>query len=301
MRHLERARKPAEFAFQMREPSLDVINVEEGAVHVTKGVGTTRPFTDAHAIASVDFGIGFDEALSADFLRELESTLIGTLVKSGFTPEEDADSDEGGSATIAYERKSDDGEILELVHVHGYYAHATSFDYRGWDITRDQLTDRLRPLLEQVRFGAAKVSGISLAFRDIFISETPDAYSAAEVFKPSELLPAAIFKAGSEWGTQLRLITGIPSSSSDWLPVHSRLSVSAGIRGSDDEPAEHVTSLSHHQIASLEESADLSNAITDPEVKTCLDVMHNRNRDLMLQLLSDEMCSAIGLEKESYE
>jgi hypothetical protein len=249
----------------------------------------------------VDLGIGFEDTLTGEALQELESTLVKLLLEDGFTSEEDSEPDEGGSSSFAYERKSDDGEVLELIHVHGDYVHATLFEYRGWDITRDNLVERLGLFFEQARSGASKVSGVSLAFRDIFISESPDAYSAAEVFKQSEFLPSVIFQGGPEWGTQLRLMVGGSSQLSSWSPVHSRLSVSAGIRDAEDEPKEHVTSLFHHQIASLKDSSHASNAMSESELKACLDDMHNRNRDLMLQLLSDEMCAAIGLEKENDE
>lgn len=287
----------SEHAREDKEPPFDVKPVLEGLGKVTNGAGKTRPFTDAHAIVSVDLALGFDDPLSEDVFRELEGSLGTALVSEKFVKDESA-SEKNVGMHLAYERKSDDGEVMEFVHVHPDYIHAQVYEYRGWELTRDRLVEVLKPVLKIACSSATPAEALFLSFKDAFLNDESDGYSASDVFKPNDLLPNAVFKSSGYWVHRLSMNFAGDDGTKRWSNIYSRLGIDAGIKSMDDDNERHVTELTHRQGSFVAPGVDVETAFNEESVKLRLDVMHNRNREVMLELLNDEMCSRIGLERE---
>ena len=264
---------------------------------MTKGTGKTRPFTDAHAIVSVDLALGFDEPLTEDVFRELEGSLAAVLVPEKFVKDE-SDPDPDVGIYLVYERKSEEGEIMEFVHVHPNYVHAQVFEYRGWELTRDRLVEVLRPVLKIARSSVTPAEAMFLSFTDAFLNDELDGYDVSDVFKPNDFLPNTVFQSSGYWEHRLGMSFSTDDGTKRWSNIFSRLGIDAGMKSMDDDTDTHVTEVKHRQGSFVAPNVDVEAAFSEESVKLRLDVMHTRNREVMLELLNDEMCSRIGLERE---
>lgn len=254
-------------------------------------MANTRPFTEAHAIAWVDVAVIFEDKLSTDQQEDLRVAFAAILTDEGFSAAEPGD---GGE--VAFERKGLGGEITEEVHIHRGYVHAMWNEYRGWTHTRDATIRRMGPVIERVRDGRLEAMGIGMAFRDVFLNETPDEYDMLDVFRPgSRFLPAIAFESGEVW-----------KQSSNWVAdtTYSSLAIQAKIAFSeesddsdDDDDGMHVTEILHRQSTYGNEDADPSVEWSEDVVRERLNKLHQQNKDVMLELLSDEMISKIGLKE----
>ncbi|WIX23711.1 hypothetical protein PUV44_12270 [Xanthomonas arboricola pv. corylina] len=156
---------------------------------------STRPYTDAHAIARLDFALLFKKDLDAETQQDLVSRLASHLDKFGLqrlAPNDSDDAlDEDGDEVFAFARKDEDGDVVEEVHVHENYVHVIWSDYRGWLLSRDGAIERLGPAIDLIGSGTVEFAGVGLAYRDVFLTDEGALFDASKVFrKDSELLPS---------------------------------------------------------------------------------------------------------------
>jgi hypothetical protein len=246
----------------------------------------------------MDAGIGLRESLDVERVRALGAELQGALEGEGFLR---ATEDEDDELPVAFKRTNADGDVLETVHVHDDHIHVLAHEYRGWEFTRDQVVKRLAPALSLARSELCEPAGLMLVFRDRFITDKPEEYDPYEVFKPNDFLPAAVFNHGALWTHQLAL--NFPVGQEDRPRLYSRLSVNAGVESVDenDEKFEHSTDITHRQLMFRNREADVNVEWSEEQVKFRLDAMHLRNKELMLELLSEEMSDRIGLRETTDE
>lgn len=251
-----------------------------------------RPFTEAHALATVDVGLIFDKKLSGSTRESIASAL-----KRHFKGElKQVRQKSAANKIIIFRRKVDD-DVAEEVHIHDGYVHAIFFEYRGWSITRDQMVNRLSPILKMAQDSSAVLKSAGLVFRDVFFTDNPSDFSASEIFAlESRWLPQFAFSAGNNWqGTFDWTDTTQPG-----LKIRSKLSVRASMESTHSSQHQaHVTEVVHQQEIFGNDPAENMVEWSDDRLKKKLDHSHNLNKQLLLNLLSVEMSRRIGLKETS--
>lgn len=261
-----------------------------------KPVSSIRPFTDAHAIARLDFALIFVEHLTDDQRTAVEARLLQHLSSDGYVESED-DEDDDGDRVYALARTGEADEVTEAVHVHSHYAHVAWFDYRGWSFCRDGAIARLRPVLEMASEGSLELSGVGLAYRDVFFDDDAHEHRADSVLRRGcRYLPAFTFECEGKWR---QTVSWHHFMSDAAFGVFANLDVDSGVSRSDgtDEAERHITDISHRQ--QIYRTKSVAGAVNWDEatLAQAWDTAHANNRDLMVELLTDEMLQRIGLKE----
>lgn len=263
-------------------------------------VGSTSPYTDAHAVVSVDFGILNRPGFSDTDVQEILESLVPHLTALGFESS-DSDACDGEDLLASFHRVDSDGATLEEFHLHGMQVHVIMNEYRGWDTSCELAMERLNPIIEFMRRGRYPMTRLNLAFRDAFINPDLESYTPRDVFQESEFLPAITLSGSPYWEAS---VMGVESSDDGiWSSLYSRLRVEANILREAGEGSEvetlHWTEINHRQQieGDHENSADVE--WNDETVRARYDVMHQRNKGVIVSLLNPEMSRRIGLVEVS--
>jgi hypothetical protein len=260
-------------------------------------VASTRPYTEAHAVAWVDIALFFEDKLSTEQRDDLRAAFETTLRHESFAIDEVPD-----KGIVAFKRNGIAGEVVDELHIHETMIHISSNEYRGWTFTRDTAIKRLAPLLVRLADGRVKISGLGMAYQDIFLCDTPSDYDATDVFRAeNRYLPTVVFEAGASW----RQFLSWPTQESDDDPytTHTSLTVKAKISSADsgnDEGSNeelHFTEITHRQSTPWNESVDSVVSWSESRFREILNNLHQRNKSLLLELLNEEMVDKIGLKE----
>lgn len=253
-------------------------------------MSNTRPFTEAHAIASVDFGLLFPADLPAKTRQLIARALTKHLGKASFVP---SNPDEGD--LIGFERNSsaDEHDLAEEVHIHDDFVHVVTYDYRGWSLTVEQLLSRLEPVFEMARQGKIAPQFVGLTFRDVFVNAQPASYSAEDVFsRQSRFLPAFSFDVGDTW------------RHSSWWDENSKfnatrnfLTIDSRVRKPKVGKNTHFTEITHGQRLSGNKSKTPEVTWSKEGLRSRLDQAHRGNKAVLGDLLCSDMIQQIGLEE----
>jgi hypothetical protein len=251
-------------------------------------VSNTKPFTEAHAIASVDFGLIFQDELPDKDRRALAMALTDHLKQ--FTRTEGQ-----GDGVVVFRRKGEgEDDVAEEVHVHKDFVHAITFDYRGWLLTRNDLVDRLAPVIDKAREGELEPSSMGLTFHDVFVNDDPSSYSPSEVFTSSSFLPEFVFEAGGMWRQSLQWDDVLEANTRNFLAIEARNRPLEG-----DEEVAHFTEITHSQRLSGNQVISREVEWSYDSISRRLDHAHRRNKVLLMSLLSQDMIERIGLKEGS--
>ncbi|OWQ56435.1 hypothetical protein CEE60_02880 [Stenotrophomonas maltophilia] len=255
-------------------------------------VSATRPYTDAHAIARLDFALIFRGEIDAGAKTTLVDRLTSHLSTFGLDrvePDEDDDDDHA----IAFERRSDDEQVAEEVHVHENYVHVVWSDYRGWPFSRDGALERLQPVLSLLGDGVLELGAVGLAYHDVFLTDKATDYRSESVFRAdTPLLAPFIIKQGATWRYWVDWIEQAPAVSS-WRN-RAALSIDVGNRNDDDGGKIHVTEVVHRQRLSPSQDGA---KVSEKDLSSMWDQAHSDNRSLMKRLITDEMLELVGLKE----
>lgn len=265
-------------------------------------VADTRPYTEAHAVVWVDIAIIFERKLSSKQLRRLGAVFNKALPELGLVAS-DADG-HGDGRRFVFSKKGEDGSVTETLHIHDNFVHVLQSEYRGWTVTRDAAIERLTPLIALLPDAELPAGCLGMAFRDAFLQDEPKKYDIVDVFKPNIYLPRFVFDAGRLWDIRLEWReSDVPKP---WEGAVSRLSVDAEVRGASPKVADgkkseqflHVSEITHRQqvmVRKLKEKPQLSWSVD--MVRDWLDYLHDRNKALINELLTDAMLERIGLKE----
>lgn len=258
-------------------------------------MSNTVPFTDAHAIARLDFALTFKNDLSDEERDQLALALQAHLDQFERVGADDDGDDE---FPIAFDRKGEDDEAMESVHIHRNYVHVAWSDYRGWSFSRDGAIGYLRPVLDWVREGRLALSSVTLAYRDVFFNETPDTYDAREVLKVgSQYVAPKIFSSGQRWRHWLAWGN---EEHNEWpMVTFATLRIEAFPAGDDDAPL-HCTEITHSQSQRWRDDAVLARP-SDDELRNAWNDARGVNQALIRELLTDDMLERIGLKEGTNE
>lgn len=258
-------------------------------------MSASRPFTDAHAIARLDFALVFSDHLAEELRNELQAGLRELLPEEVFEAQEDSDD---GDRVYALQRKGQDDEVTEAVHVHAHYVHVVWFDYRGWSFSRDEAIKRLQPVLKMVRSGRLSLAASGLAYRDVFFNDDPSNYSAADVFRrDSRYLAPMAFESGGTWRHWLTWMEPTPGAD---FKSYSSLGIDARVLPSEGEgdSGTHVTDIAHRQQIVGNQSGDVGVEWSDENLIRAWDAAHEVNQKVISGLLTTEMLRRIGLAED---
>lgn len=262
-------------------------------------MGNTKPYTEAHAIAGVDIVVMFDRDFGAPIRKDLIKAFDRHLATQSFEKKR------ARSGAAVWRRSDSDGDRLEEVHLHEGFMHVVAFEYRGWANSRDQALSRLSPLLTKLQGEEIEGVSVGLAYIDVFLNDSGP-YDATDVFsRNSSLLAASIFDAGPVWKQVLH------SRLNRELSLFSNISIEAKYVSSDDaaesEEGDKAPGSKKQKTHATEIAIKLSSNKSSKkpsavqwsvsELKTKLDYMHGTNKELMLELLSDDMVHQIGLKE----
>lgn len=258
-------------------------------------MSNTVPFTDAHAIARLDFALILKNDLSDDERDQLALALQAHLDQFERLCTDDGSEDE---PHIAFERKGGDDEVTESVHIHRNYVHVIWSDYRGWSFSRDGAIRYLQPVLDWVREGRLALSSVALAYRDVFFNETPDTYDVHEVLKVgSQYVAPKIFSSGQRW--RHWLAWGHDERRDLPVAAYATLRIEAFPTGDDDVPL-HCTEITHSQNLRWRDDAPLAKP-SDDELRNVWNDARGANQTLIQELLTDDMLERIGLKEGTDE
>ena len=272
-----------------------------GAARDDESKSPTKPFTDVHAIVFADFGLSVREPFTAEQLTRLHEAMAPTLLAAGF--ERDPADEEAEEGSVVYHRlTSGTGEIIEEFHIHANHVHLFVNEYRGWQVTKKIALDRLAPmwaLVSDPTFGLANAR-LVLGYKDAFSNADPRSNSSHDVFKPNPLLPQYVFDAGLFWRYQLTLME-IGTKELPW-DNFARLEVEAQVQNmAEDEGDEaervlvHSTDITHRQQLAGNSDGDPAVEWSAGTVERKFDHLHERNKQVMVELLSADMAERIGL------
>lgn len=263
-------------------------------------MANTRPFTDAHAIAWIDFGFAFRSSLDEELHGRVSSAFSDHLLGEDFAASDNhAEDDRDDGLLFSLERHSPDGDLLEALHVHGSFVHLMLFEYRGWEATRDEAMSRLAPIVLLLQDGGPEARQM-LGVRDVFLSSEPDQYDIHDVFRANQYLPERVFATGRYWDQTLSFAEdasgAIDGKVFSRLAVEGRLVKAAD--GDEDGKFDHRTEIFHKQQAA-------GNDFDDPAVEWSVDLIRNRfddmigrNKRIMREMLSEDMAKRIGITEE---
>ena len=260
-------------------------------------MSNTRPFTEAHAIARLDFALIFQSDLSDEQRAQLAVDLQKHLDQLERAEEDEGEEDE---PITAFERKGEGDEITEAVHIHGNYVHIVWSDYRGWSFSRDGAVSYLSPILQWIRDGRLALASVGLAYRDVFFNEKPDTYDARDVLKVgSPYVAPKIFSSGKKWRHWLAWDDFSLVDAS--VRARSILRIEATVLSADEGAATiHCTEIAHSQNVTWRNTPVLTNP-SDDELRNIWDCAHHANRALIQELITEEMLERIGLKEGSDE
>lgn len=261
-------------------------------------MSNTYPFTEAHAIARLDFSIALRNDLTGDEKGDLASAFQAHLTQ--FERQDIDDKEEAGEAFIAFDLKDQDGDVTESVHIHGNYVHVVWSEYRGWSYSRDSALQYLQPVLTLVRDGRLKLSSVGLAYNDVFFNDSLESYDANDVLRSDcRYLAPFVHSAGKRWHHWLAW--GSEASDELALVTRSTLRVDASVtKPEDDSDPSHVTVIVH--VQNIRWADD--NALASPsneDVQAAWDHAHGANNALMHEMITDDMLERIGLKEGSSE
>lgn len=263
-------------------------------------MASTQPYTDAHAIVWMEVGVVLRDALLDDERAILVKAVSENLRDKSFV-DADGDCEKDESLILALELPDNEGEIVELLHIHDTHIHYMAYEYRGWEVTKEIALNRIEPVLQFMsrRPKEAKPARLILAFKDAFRSDEPENYSAHEVFKPNEFMPSAIFNCKEFWYHQLTLMREAPSDFSNiWKRIFSRTIIDARVLNVEDSTV-HSTEITHRQQMQGNQDDGPDVEWGKDAVQSKLDIMHTANKSLMVALLNDEMSVRIGLKEST--
>lgn len=258
------------------------------------GVGNTRPYTAAHAVAAVDVALLLKGEITKGQVRLLRSQLGEILLPEGFKASGSSD-----GPLVGFARTGIAGESTEEVHVHKRFVHSYWTEYRGWTLTRDASIKRLEPVLALAENGQIEISAVGLLYTDVFFNDDTSTYAATDVFnQSSKYLPPFVFAADEFWEAKSNWFEDLPGS--EECTVYSALGIEAKpeLEDEDSKDDRHVTEISHRQRIFFRDECDSKRFANKDVVATLLDGAYALNRNLMVGLLSDEMLVRIGLKEE---
>lgn len=258
-------------------------------------MANTRPYTEAHAVAWVDIALFLDGKLSADQRDDLRAAFKTALEAEGFVAGKSRD-----KSAVTFKRNGIAGEVVDELHIHETFVHIKSNEYRGWTFTRDMAIKRFGPLFARLKNGRIKVSGIGLAYRDAFLCDTPKNYDVSDVFRlENRFLPAAVLTSGNRWKQEVSLPGG--AFADNPLKISTTLTIEAKVTSSDDEEAVsrelHATEITHSLTIRWNKSAASVVKWSEIRFRNLLDSLHQQNKSVLLELLSEEMIDKIGLKE----
>jgi len=261
-------------------------------------VSNTNPFTEAHAIARLDFALIFQNNLSDEQRAQLALELQKHLDQFERLVENDGSEDE--EPVIAFERKGEVDEVTEAVHIHGNYVHVVWSDYRGWAFSRDGAINYLRPVLRWIRDERLVLTMVGLAYRDVFFNDKPETYDTGEVLKiGSSYVAPKVFSSGKKWRHWLAWSDSNLGGAS--FRTQSTLRIEADLLSvGEDEATIHCTEIAHRQSVRWGHAAALMNP-SDDDLRNAWDCAHRANHALIQELITDDMLERIGLKEGSDE
>lgn len=268
-------------------------------------MASSRPFTDAHAIACVDVAIFLESALTDEQRASVRDAMQEVLVAAGFEARKSS-----STTTVAWRKINDEAEPLEEFHIHPGFFHFSAFEYRGWTYTREAILSRLAPVIQLLADRRLTPIGIGLAFIDVFFNDEPDNYQVTDVFAPhSPYLAQVIYESGHEWKNQVSW-----SEEVDHAQIESSLSISARLLTEEDDDDrdgdgdatgegsdamdsdQHITEI-QNKLSVMEDPSQAAVSWSKEEVASRLDLLHSKNKQLLLDLLSEDMIRRIGLKE----
>jgi len=268
-------------------------------------VANTRPYTEAHAIASLDIAVVLSDKLTTEQQEELHAELAKLLAEDQFASKEAT-----RPGLVAFERKSSDGDIIEELHIHPTFVHVFWNEYRGWTFARELALRRLGPVIDRVRAGLLKADGVGMAFEDIFVNDDPAEFELIDVLQPnSRFVPAIAYEdRASFWKTSFSYVVGGDEEGDH--ATYSSLAIEASQASSreedgsdtdaDENEVSHSTRILHRQSLYLNPgNRDAGTEVqwSEKSVRGFLNRLHDQNKSLMLELLSEDMINRIGLKE----
>lgn len=259
-------------------------------------MSNTRPFTEAHAIARLDFSLNFRSELSDEQREQLSLALETHLNQFERAAADTDDEEDGDESAIVFNRVGEDDEVTESVHIHGNYVHVVWSDYRGWSFSRDGALGYLQPVLASLRDGRLALSSVGLTYHDVFFNDVPDSYHAGDVLKTgSQFVAPKIFSSGQRWRHWLAWSNAEPENAS--LITNATLKIDAFSLSEDDSPL-HCTAIVHSQSLRWRDDSLFANP-ADEDVIGAWDNARVANRALITELITDDMLERVGLKEGS--
>lgn len=284
-----RLRSPVEIAYESPKSRL-----RYGPTRRSLAVSSFRPFTEAHAIAKLDFALLFSDHIRGELQHELQEELQEVLSASGFARLVPRDDDQEISG---WERKDEDGDVTEAIHFHAHFAHVVWYDYRGWSNCRDSSIRWLSSVVSRASMGSLNISGIGLECRDVFFFDEAESYRPEGLFKfGTRYLSPIAFQSGPRWRQMISWDDQLKIANRDLRRRNSVECITEPLdRLVDDDSELHVTEISHRQTLGLAHDDAARSDLASDGLRKIWNAAHEANKELIGELLTDDMLRTIGL------
>lgn len=272
----------------------DVLNVygKYGSLPGNEIVTGYKPFTEAHAIASVEIAIILDTSITHEDGASLKQALAPLISEEDYSSGGEPVDNEGSLAFVMM-RNDVAGDLTEQLFLGGKIFGLRSLDYRGWTFTRDAAARRASFFFDWCAANGRKIDSFGLKLTDKFIYEGPiQDFDINRVLNSgSKYLPRAAIEANAFWKTRIAWFEECQSD------VHSynviECSVGSGDKTDEDEHSvEYVAEVAHRQRTHRPEDV-----FDSTEFSEVLDLMYVQNKKVVGSLLNEDMLGRIGLKE----
>lgn len=280
---------------------------------VTMPQAMFRPFRGAHAIQEVIFRIEFSRDFTEDEIKALQSlqpTLQGRLptvetmelLRLEVSSEEllqGRDFRDGVSralGAIRFFRADASGNLLKQLSFAGGALTYHCMDYTRWDREWGDAREALRAGMPCLEGAGRSITQVSLRYIDRFVfAGDLEAYSADGLFRrENNYLAPYCFRAGPMWHCHSGWFDPIGVAEEALHCLH-QLNI-----GTSVEADQHATVIDHAAVVDLGEVSDFSSLMESVDgnpskIDFLMNVMHDGNRAILLDLLTEQMVDNIHL------
>lgn len=260
------------------------------------------PFAGTHAIQNVALVLEWQGDLSdqtlvsihnaavklrEDFpIAEIQKLLTINVGAQG-TPVPDAT----GVGGISFQRKSQFGTVAKQLVVSRQNCVFSINDYVRWQPALDDVMRSFAIILPMILANRA-VNGIALQYTDVFTwKDDPAALDFAEVFRlDSGLLPSNALGLKSLWHSH----HGYFTQSSEPMPHKLLQNVNVNVHDVSEE--RQINIVMSHQ-ATLQSPIRRSTDGYEDLVRSFQDSLHNIHKEMLMKLLTHQVCSLIALDQ----
>ena len=219
-----------------------------------------------------------------EFLPRLES-LKGIKVLVG----DDGASVSAGHDGLQLSRHRDDGTATWVLQMQPALLACSCMDYERWDVIKPKALELLFPIIDIAASKSSEIQAVGLQYQDAFRVETLSPLAATgRLFRENgPFLSSHTLHMDGPW----HIHQGWFSKGLGNRITHNLVNIDLTVEEGECLVRIH----GQHRLLSTMQIENSSAPIDPQEISAALDSLHNDNKAVILDLLSEDICRQIGL------